>query len=132
MFVHCNRRFKSFEIWFLHNNRDFFKRKLYLGNCPVCGSCLAELCETRKYDGSVFRKTFYKKAAENIIHSLIKQVDYTSGDVKKIPKEPYGLCYGENIEIHNSKGKIIQIRQKKCDFYGTKEIILKIKPSCSS
>ena len=132
MFVHCNRRFKSFEIWFLHNNRDFFKRKLYLGNCPVCGSCLAELSETRKYDGAFFRRTFYKKEAEKVTHKMITQVEYTNKDIKKFKKVPFGLCYGENKEIHNSKGEIIEIRQKRCDKFGTKELILKLKPSYSS
>ena len=132
MLTHCHRNFSSFEIWFLHNNKDFTKRKLYLGTCPVCGSCIVELVETRKFDGAFFRKTFYKKEAEKIIQKLITQVDYTNKDIKKFKKVPYGLCYGENKEIHNRKGEIIEIRQKRCDRYGTKELILTLKPSYSS
>ena len=132
MLTHCHRNFSSFEIWFLHNNKDFTKRKLYLGTCPVCGSCIVELVETRKFDGAFFRKTFYKKEAEKIIQKLITQVDYTNKDIKKFKKVPYGLCYGENKEVHNRKGEIIEIRQKRCDRYGTKELILTLKPSYSS
>ena len=132
MFIHCNRKFKSYEIWFLHNNRDFMKRKLYLGECPICGSSVAELIETRKIDGAVFRKTLFKKEAEKLIEKLSTQVEYTSADVRKFIKVPFGLCYGENIEIHNKAGNIIEIRQKRCDYFGTKEVILKVKPSYSS
>lgn len=132
MFIHCNRKFSSCETWFLYNNRDFIKRKLYLGTCPICGACIVELVETRKYDGALFRKTIYKKEAEKVIQRLIKEVEYTSQDVKKFKKVPFGLCYGENVEIHNSKGEIIEIRQKRCDYFGTKKVIYKLKPSYSS
>ena len=132
MFIHCHRKFNSFEIWFLHNTRDFIKRKLYLGTCPICGACIVELVETRKYDGAFFRRTFYKKEAEKVTHKMITQVEYTNKDIKKFKKVPFGLCYGENKEIHNSKGEIIEIRQKRCDKFGTKELILKLKPSYSS
>lgn len=125
VFIHCNRKLKSFEVWFLQNNKDFYKRKVYLGTCPVCGACLAELFEIRKYDGAVFRKTFYKKEAENLIQKVLPQVEYTSRDVKKFKKTPFGLCYGENKELHNKQGKVIRIEQRRCDYFGTKEIILK-------
>lgn len=132
MFVHCNRKFKSFEIWFLYDNKDFTKRKLYLATCPVCGACVVRLVETRKYDGEIFKKTYYKKDAENLTQKMIRQVEYTNADIKKFKKMPFGLCYGENIEIHNKKGEIIEIRQKRCDYFGTKEVILKLTPSYSS
>lgn len=108
------------------------RRKLYLGVCPNCGADVAELIEVRKIDGAGFRKTYYKKDAENLINKLSTQVEYTSADIKKFKKVPFGLCYGENIEIHNRKGEIIEIRQKRCDYFGTKEVIYKLKPSYSS
>ena len=126
MLIHCNKQFKSFEIWFLNDNKDFTKRKFYLGVCPVCGACIVELVETRKYDGAFFRKTFYKSEAEKLTQKLMSQVQYTSADVKKFKRIPFGFCYGENIEIHNSKGQVIEIRQKRCDFFGNKEIVLKV------
>ena len=132
MFTHCNRKFASFEIWFLFDNKDFTKRKLYLGVCPVCGACIVELVETRKYDGAFYRKTYYKKEAEKLTDKMRSQVEYTNHDIKRFKKVPLGFCYGENIEIHNSKGQIIEIRQKRCDYFGNKEIILKLKPSYSS
>ncbi|MCD7740284.1 MAG: hypothetical protein LUH11_02935 [Candidatus Gastranaerophilales bacterium] len=127
MFTHCNRKIKPLEIWFLQDNKDFIKRKLYLALCPICKACIVKLYEIRKSDGSLFKRTYYKREAENVTKKMIKQVEYTSSDVKKIKKIPFGLCYGENSEIHNSKGEIIEIRQKRCDFFGVKEIILKVK-----
>lgn len=132
MFIHCNRKFKSCEIWFLHNNKDFVKRKLYLATCPICGACIVKLQEIRKYDGAFFSKTFYKKQAENLTLKLLSQVDYTNFDVKKFKKIPYGLCFGENKEIRNRNGDIVTIKQKRCDYYGSKEVISKVKPSYSS
>lgn len=108
------------------------RRKLYLGECPNCGADVAELIETRKYDGAVFRKTLFKKEAEKLIQKLSTQIEYTSADVKKFKKVPFGLCYGENVEIHNRQGQIIEIRQKRCDYFGSKEVIYKLKPSYSS
>ncbi len=127
MFNHCNRNFKPIEIWFLHNNKDFIKRKLYLASCPICGACVVKLAEIRKYDGKLFGRTYYKGEAEKITQKMIKQVEYTSSDIKKFKKVPCGLCYGENTEIHNTKGEIIEIRQKRCDYFGVKEIILEVK-----
>lgn len=47
--------------------------------------------------------------------------------MKKFKKAPYGLCYGDNKEIHNSKGEIIEIRQSRCDFYGNKQLVSSVK-----
>jgi hypothetical protein len=108
------------------------KRKLYLSTCPICGACVVKLVETRKYDGEIFSKIYYKKEAEKLIQKMITQVEYTSADVKKFKKVPFGLCYGENTEIHNRKGEIIEIRQKRCDYFGAKEVIKKFKSTYSS
>ena len=132
MFIHCNRKFNSCEIWFLYDNKDFTKRRLYLGACPICGACIVKLVEIRKYDGKIFKKIYYKKEAEKLMQKMMSQVQSTGSDIHKIKRVPVGFYYGENIEIHNSKGHIIEIRQKRCDFFGNKEIILKLKPSYSS
>lgn len=116
----------------MHNNKDFVKRKLYLATCPICGACIVKLVETRKYDGAIFSKIFYKKEAEKLTLKMLSQVQYTNLDIIEVKKTPYGLCYGENKEIHNSKGEIIGIKQKRCDYFGNKEVILKIKSSYSS
>lgn len=122
VFIHCNKKFKPVETWFLYPNDDFIKRKLFLGTCPICGADVVKLVETRKSDLKTYQNIFYKKAAVKLISLLIKQVEYTDKDIKKIKKNPFGLCYGENVEIHNSKGQIIKIKQKRCDYFGAKEL----------
>jgi len=126
MFIHCNRKFNSVEVWFLRDNQDFTNRKLFLGTCPICGCDVVSLVEKRKADGVIFRQKEYKKNALKIIAQSIKQVEYTNKDIIKIKKIPFGLCYGENKEIKNSKGKVIKIIQNRCDFFGAKEIVSKI------
>ena len=94
MFTHCNRKFKSEEVWFLKDNKNFRKRKFYLATCPICKKGLAKLAD---------------KSLPNFKNSL------------------FGFCYGENHEIHNSKGEVVEIRQKSCDFFGNKELIFSLK-----
>jgi len=127
VFIHCNKKFRPIETWFLYDNKDFTKRKLFLGICPICGADAIKLVETRKSDLKSYQQIFFKSKAVKIISLLIKQVEYTDKDVKKIKKTPFGLCYGENIEIHNSKGEIVKIKQKRCDYFGNKEIISTIQ-----
>ncbi len=127
MFIHCNRKFKPHESWFLIDNENFTERKLNLGTCPICYKGLAELIETRITDNAIFRDVITGKRLEQLIPLLIKQVNYTSEDVKKYKNALFGLCYGENQEIKNSKGEVIEIRQKRCDFFGGKQTILTIK-----
>ena len=39
---------------------------------------------------------------------------------------PFGLCYGDNKEIHNNKGEVIKIRQSRCDWFGQKEVLKEV------
>lgn len=129
MFTHCNIKFKPHETWFLYNNKNFTRRKFYLATCPICQKGLAKLVETRIDDGEVFSEVVSGSKLEKLMPRLIKEVRYTNEDMKKFKTSPFGLCYGNNKEIHNSKGEIIEIRQTRCDFYGNKELILSVKIS---
>ena len=126
MFTHCHINFRPHETWFLIDTKDFTNRKFHLGTCPVCGKGFGALIETRLSDGKTFTDVVWGTRLDSLSEKLIKQVNYTSEDVKKFRTSLYGLCYGENQEIHNSKGDIIEIRQKSCDFFGNKKIILSI------
>ena len=123
MFTHCKKRFKPLEVWFLKDNENFTRRKFYLATCPICGKGIAKLVETRIADGIIFYDTILGDKLEKITPRLIKEVDYTNKDLVKIQSAPYGFCYGENKEIHNSKGEVVEIQQKRCDFFGNKQII---------
>lgn len=127
MFIHCHTKFKSHETWFLEDNEKFTRRKFYLGTCPICLKGVARLVETRISDHKVFNEFIYGIKLERLIPRLIKEVNYTNEDMKKLSKSPFGFCYGENKEIHNSKGEVVEIRQSRCDFYGNKQLIFSIK-----
>lgn len=127
MFTHCNMKFKPHETWFLFDNKNFTARKFYLGTCPVCKKGFAKLIETRISDGQIFYEIIRGAKLEKLLPRLIKEVSYTNEDVKKFKKSPFGLCYGDNREIHNSKGEVVEIRQARRDFYGNKEIISSLK-----
>ena len=127
MFTHCNTKFKPHETWFLFDNKNFTARKFYLGTCPICKKGLAKLVETRKSDGKSFPEVISGAKLEKLMPILIKDVNYTNEDMRKFKKSPFGFCYGENREIHNSKGEVVEIRQFKCDFYGNKQLISSIK-----
>ena len=127
MFTHCNTNFKSHETWFLKDHENFTRRKFYLGTCPICKKGLALLVETRILDGEIFRDAISGARLEKLMPVLINDVEYTNKDMNKFKKAPYGLCYGDNKEIHNSKGEIIEIRQSRCDFYGNKQLVSSVK-----
>ena len=109
--------FKPHEVWFLNDNEKFTHRRFYLATCPVCKKGLAKLVETRLLGGDLLEK---------YTDRLIKEVRYTDQDLIKLKSVPYGFCYGENQEVHNNKGDVIEIRQKKCDFFGNKQLLKKI------
>ncbi|MBR1775951.1 hypothetical protein IJ750_02615 [bacterium] len=126
MFTHCNVIFRPHETWFLVDTDKFTNRKFHLGTCPVCKKGFGALIETRINDGAIFTDIVQGNKLDKFTEKFIREVNYTSEDVKKFKTSLYGLCYGENKEIHNSKGDVIEIRQRRCDFFGNKKIILSI------
>ena len=126
MFTHCNMTFKPHEVWFLNDNEKFTHRRFYLATCPKCNKGLAKLVETRISDGETFYELIGGDLLDIYTERLIKEVKYTDQDLIKLKSVPYGFCYGENQEVHNNKGDVIEIRQKRCDFFGNKQLLKKI------
>ena len=63
-----------------------------------------------------------------IIQNEKNRIMYTRQDVVCSKKgKPFGWTYGENKEIHNNKGEIIAIRQRRCDYFGQSEIVNEIR-----
>ena len=117
------------DIWFLESTKDFNERKLLLGKTKK-NKTVISLIEKRIADARIFIDTQSGNKAERIIHIEKNRILYTRQDVIMSRKgKPYGWTYGENKEIHNSKGEIITIRQKRCDYYGNSEIVNEIKVS---
>lgn len=124
---HCNNDFNSYDVWFLYDNANFKNRRLLLGTCPVCKKDVCCLIEERKSDGKIFiQKESGMKAVDLIDNAIEKQdVVYSESSlkIKQGNGAPFGLCYGENKEIHNNKGEVIGIKVNRCDWYGQKEIL---------
>ncbi|MCD8025074.1 MAG: hypothetical protein LUE64_06020 [Candidatus Gastranaerophilales bacterium] len=124
---HCTQIFRPYDIWFLYDTATDKKRRLLLGTCPICKKDVVALVEERKSDGRIFVQKEIGQKALNLIDNAIlkKDIVYAESDlkIKQGNGAPIGICYGDNKEIHNSKGKVIKIRVSRCDWYGQKEII---------
>lgn len=121
--VHCNRKFKPYDVWFLFDNAINKNRRLLLGKCPNCQKDVVALIEERKSDSKIFNQIETGENARHIIDNVIIKQDvvYSAKDLKIKKGNPTGLCYGDNKEIHNNKGEVIKIRVNRCDFFGQKE-----------
>lgn len=128
MFNHCGQSFKPKDIWYLANTKECYDRVLYISFCPKCLKDIVCLMETVKSkDKDMLDKTYCKIKQGN---KALKEIElcrpdklYTAQDIKIKKGKPCGWTFGENIEIHNNKGEVVAIRQKRCDYYGQKEII---------
>ena len=124
---HCNNDFKTYDVWFLFDNTGFRNRRLLLGTCPVCKKDVVALVEERKQDGRIFvQKESGTKAVDLLDNAIEKRdINYAEHDlkIKQGNGAPFGLCYGDNKEIHNHKGEVIGVRVNRCDWFGQKETI---------
>lgn len=115
------------DVWFLEGTRDFNERKLLIGKTQK-GKTVISLVEKRIVDGKVFVDVQSDAKAEKIIHNEKSRVLYTRQEALMSRKgKPCGWTYGENKEIHNNKGEIIAIRQKRCDYFGNSELVKEYK-----
>lgn len=121
---HCNSVFQSEDIWFLLDNENEIKRKLYLAFCPICGKEMALYSSFNLKDNTFFEKYYYSNGAKKIKQRLKKDTTSTMLGFKKY-KAPYGFIYGKNTQITRN-GKIIGTKQYSCDFWGNKVLVKKI------
>ena len=119
MIVHCNRKVSAEVILYLYDNENFKQRKLYVAICPECGKDLSLLVQTRRIDGQRFKTLYTKEQARKAYEKYLQETDYKSTDVIKSKGQTYGLCYGSYSEIKDKSGKIVKIKEKAKDFYGT-------------
>ena len=123
---HCGQKIKPSEVWFLSDTKDCSNRILHIGVCPRCLKELTCLIETSKTENKTYNNTKSGKKALKEIELCRLDKLYTSNDLRIKKGKPCGWTYGENIEIHNNKGEVIAIKQKRCDYFGQKEVIKKI------
>lgn len=112
-----------YDVWFLEGTKHFCERKLLLGRTPK-HKTVVSLIEKRIIDGRIFVDTQCGAKAEKIISNEKNRIMYTRQDVICSKRgKPFGWTYGENKEIHNNKGEVVAIRQRRCDYYGQSEIV---------
>lgn len=121
---HCNSVFKPVDIWFLLDNNESIKRKVYIANCPICNKEIA-LYSYCSINGEYFEKYYYSGGARRIKEQLKKDVTSTMLGFKNKYKSPYGFKYGINKEIKRN-GKVVGIKQYASDFWGNKILVKKI------
>lgn len=100
---------------------------MLVGFCPNCGSVVVEVYNL-DWKGEVSLKTYKREKAIKIYEKLEPSItgDYY-GNIKYGTKANMGFCYGDNREIHDTKGNIVEIRRYAVDFNGTKELRETIK-----
>lgn len=120
MFIKCgSRKLKHKIVWFLADINGFTDRKLFIFKDIVKHHTVLE--EKSIESGKVFSQKNSGKKAEDIIERERSRLLYTSDDIRIKKGKPYGWVYGDNKEIHNKKGEIIEIRSYRCDYFGQKE-----------
>ena len=122
---HCNSVFCAEDIWFLLDEQEKIKRKLYVANCPICLKRMVLYSYFNKQTNEYFEKYYYSGGADRIKEKFKKEIVSTSLGFKDKLKSPSGFKYGENVEVKN-KGKVVAIKQYACDFYGNKVLVKKI------
>lgn len=125
--IFSNIEIYPFDIWFLEDTRDFNERKLLLGRTSK-GKTVVSLVEKRKTDLKVYIDTQAGLKAEKIIQNEKNRVIYTRQELIFSKKgKPYGWTYGDNREIRNKNGTIVEIRQYRSDNFGNSELVKRIK-----
>ncbi len=122
---HCNSVFQAEDIWFLLDNENETKRKLYLAKCPICNKEMALYTSVNQQSNEAFEKYYYSMGAHRIKQRVKKDINYTMLGFKNKYKMPSGFIYGKNLEIYKN-GKVIGTKQYACDFFGNKVLVKKI------
>ena len=123
---HCNSVFKAQDIWYLIDLEGMTKRKIFIANCPICNKEMALYEYFNEETKEFYQKYFYSGGARRIKEKFKKDVHSTMLNFKNKYKAPSGFKYGQNIEV-KKKGKIVEVRQYACDFYGNRVLVKRIE-----
>ena len=116
--------FEPLDVWFLKPSNKFFKRKINIGFCPICGKPVAEYWQFKK-SGKCYFQTLSGIKANEVCKSLISEIDFKMSTLTlaKMRQKLYGWLYGINKE-NNNQGTI---EQYASDFYGNTELVKTLK-----
>lgn len=115
--------FKPLDIWFLSPTNEYFKRKINIGFCPICGAPVAEYWQFEK-GGNAYCQRFTGVEANNICEKLKSQIEFKGNSVRlaKMRERAYGWVYGVN-KLTPDGNEVMQFAK---DFYGNEELVKKI------
>ncbi len=121
------KKLKHKIVWFLADIKGFTERQLYIfehysfKKGRLTTKAITVLVEKDMISGKVYSQKSTGQEALKILEREKIRLLYTSEDIKIKKGKPYGWVYGDNREIHNKKGEVIEIRRYRCDYYGQKE-----------
>ena len=119
---HCNSVFNADDIWFLVDDGDFIKRKMYIKTCPICNKEMVLYSHYDSKTNEYYEKYYYSGGAKKIKERNKKYVSSTMLGFATKYKMPFGFKYGINKEIKKN-GEIVGIKQFASDFYGNKSLV---------
>jgi len=119
----CGTNIHKASVIDLKDIKDFRKRKILTGKCPHCHNIVLSLSETRISDGKVFiNENLYGKQAFNLLFKEKANI-ITQSDLMHC--KDIHWAYGQNVQVKNSKGEIVMIRQYAKDFRSGKRTLEK-------
>lgn len=125
MIVHCNSKLSLYEVLYLHDNKDFCKRRLEITVCPHCEAFLAKLIQTRIRDNHYYETLYKRDAARKAYDKYVLETMYKSSDVPRHRNSTFGLCYGVYTEKKDKDGNVIEVVEKAKDFYNHTRVLKK-------
>ena len=127
----CGTYFSPDEIYFLRSAYPYKDRVLeILRKCTSkneqCDSYIAELTQTDQRTNTRVKIREKNRRARRFMKPLLEELDYIYKMTKSGTNSNMNWKYGENKEIKNRKGQVVEIRQKSTDFNGVKTLIKQI------
>lgn len=123
--IHCNQRLKAYDVWVLKDISGKTNRKIWLFQCDKCKKILLlkEFKSTKTH--KFYQSTLTGKDAINFLFQIEKDVLVKESKLAylAITQSTFGWVYGENKEVYDDKGNIIDTKMYACDFFGNKKEI---------
>lgn len=125
MIVHCNSKLSLYDILFLHDDSNFYRRRLEVTVCPHCGAFLAKLIQTRKSDDHYYETLYKREQGRKAYDKYVLETAYRSSEMPRHKGSLYGLCYGTYTEKKDKDGNVVEVIERAKDFYNHSKVLKK-------